>query len=244
MQPDTNDTTQLSAAIFRTNGIPEVSATWTVAHKGHFRFIDVRETHELQGPLGAAEGAENIPLGRLLNSVATLDAHQPTVLICRSGRRSAQAADMLASKGFAAVASVEGGMLAWNAEVLHRENVHADEKVANATNLHDAIFTTNGIPEVSGRWVQGNLGRFRLIDVREAYELSSNGRVLQAENIPLGQITTTAARWDKDAPLVVMCHSGGRSGRAVMALRANGFTNIASMEGGMMGWRAARLPVA
>ena len=51
----------LLAAIDRTNGVPEVDASWTHQHVGGFEFIDVREPHELQGPLGAAAGAQAAP---------------------------------------------------------------------------------------------------------------------------------------------------------------------------------------
>lgn len=233
------DAAALNAAIHRTNGEPEVSATWVNDHLGAFRFIDVREPHELTGPLGAVEAAENIPLLQLLSS-PMLDASVPTVLLCRSGRRSTLAARELTNQGFHAVASVEGGMLAWNANVLGRNNVTAEEKQVNTHKLAEATFHTNGLPEVDAAWVQGNLGAFRFIDVREPYELAAEGAVAQAENIPLQTFLQRASTGDfvRDQPMVVMCKSGGRSGRATMALVGAGFTNVASMEGGMMGWRA------
>ena len=235
-------TTTLNAAIHNTNAQPEVSPTWLAAHLGEVDLIDVREAHELQGPLGAIENARNIPLGDVLD--ADLDLDTPTVLICRSGRRSALAAEALVRQGMKAVASVEGGMLAWNDEVLHHADIHSYEKQANAKNLNEAIYTINGLPEVSAGWVSNNLGLFRLIDVRSPGELTANGRVLQSENVVLDQLMRTAEGWQRDQPIVVMCHSGGRSGRAAVALIRAGFTNIASLEGGIMGWRASRLPIA
>ncbi len=233
------------AAISRTNGVAEVSAKWASEHRGEFDFVDVREPHELQGPLGAAEGVSNVPLADFLADLGARKAERPLVLICRSGRRSAQAVSQMEGLGFSCVASVEGGTIAWNLEVLDRHDIHATEKMANATNLADAIFTYNGVEEVSSHWVQANLGRFRLIDVRESHERTGPmGHVLQAEHVPLGSLLQTARAWDKAGPLVIMCASGGRSARGTMALKQSGFSNIASMEGGIIGWNAAGLPKA
>jgi rhodanese-related sulfurtransferase len=237
------DPSVLKSAISLANGEPEVSATWVAENLGAFRFVDVREAHERTGPLGHVAESESVPLLQLLSD-PMLDATQPLVLICRSGRRSALAAQELARKGFEVVASVEGGMLAWNALVWDKHDIRLEEKDANAKNLAEATHRTNGIPEVSANWVHGNLGRFRLIDVREPFELASSGAVPQAVNVPLQSFLqrASAGEWQRDAPIVLMCQSGGRSGRVTHALVGAGFTNVASMEGGMFGWRARGLP--
>lgn len=222
----------------------EVSAAWAAAHRDAFQLLDVREPHELLGPLGHIQGVDNMPMLKILGAANGLDPSQPLVLVCRSGRRSGLAAKALAENGFKAVASVEGGMLAWNVDVLGKATMPEDEKTANAKNLGEATYRTNGLPEVSAQWVQSNIGRFRLIDVREPGELQSTGRVAQSENIPLSQFMEGADAIDRDTPLVVMCASGGRSGRVVRALETAGFQSAASMEGGMFGWKAYGLPVA
>ncbi len=227
----------------REGGDPEVKATWVAEHRGELRLVDVREPHELQGPLGAVDGVENVPLLEVLGQVDELSKGEPVVLICRSGRRSGLAAKAIRDKGGCAV-SVEGGMIAWDLDVEGRQAIAAEEKAANTAVLGEAVYRTNGLPEVSSHWVSRNLGRFRLIDVREPAELQAHGRVVQAENIPLGMFLSFANGLERDAPIVVMCASGGRSGRAVQALEGAGFTACASMEGGMFGWRAQGLPTA
>jgi|GEM_PF-1311699 len=244
MNPTNTDANVLKSAIFDNGGDPEVTAKWLSGHRDAVRLIDVREPHELKGPLGAIEGVENVPLLQLLGSGSSLDKAQPLVLICRSGRRSAQAATELRRQGVKTVASVEGGMLAWNLDVLGLDDIHTSERLANTENLRDAIFNTNGVPEVDCHWVAKNVGRFRLVDVREPAELAMTGKVAQAENVPLNSFMMSANRLDRDAPIVVMCASGGRSGRVVHALRSAGFKSVASLEGGMYGWRSARLPYA
>lgn len=234
----------LSKAIQDRNGDSEVSAKWVADHRDAVRLVDVREPHELTGPLGRIEGVENIPLLSLLAAARELEPTEPLVLVCRSGRRSGEAARLLHDRGIETVASIEGGMIAWNTDVLGNETILADERAANTANLGEAISRTNGLPEVSSRWVAANIGRFRLFDVREGHELAAHGRVAQSEHVPLETFMNNAQSLDRDAPIVVMCASGGRSGRVVRALESAGFRSVASMEGGMFGWKASALPVA
>ena len=60
------------------------------------RRIDVREADEYTGPLGHLHGAELVPLGTLEAASASWPREEPLLLICRSGGRSAKAAQALA----------------------------------------------------------------------------------------------------------------------------------------------------
>ena len=75
--------------------------------------LDVREADEYAQ--GHAPGSTLIPLGQLAQRLKELAPfkNKPVVLICRSGRRSKQATEMLEAAGFSAAANIEGGMLAW-----------------------------------------------------------------------------------------------------------------------------------
>jgi len=100
--------------------------------------------------------------------------------------------------------------------------------------------TGAGVPEVTVGWVGENLGAFRLVDVRSLEEYEGPlGHVQGSELAPLETVAQASGAWDKDAPLVVLCRSGGRSGRAATALEALGFTRVASMAGGMLVWNEA-----
>jgi sulfur-carrier protein adenylyltransferase/sulfurtransferase len=79
------------------------------------RLIDVREPHEYDaGHLG---GAVNIPLGQLPRRLGELASVQAPVFICRSGGRSMAACQMALAAGILAPANLEGGMLAWAAQI-------------------------------------------------------------------------------------------------------------------------------
>lgn len=88
------------------------------------------------------------------------------------------------------------------------------------------------------------LGEFTVIDVREPDEyVGELGHVDGAALSPLGGVPAAAAGWDKSKNYLVICRSGGRSGRAAMVLSQMGFPNVTNMTGGMLAWNAAGLPV-
>lgn len=71
--------------------------------------LDVREVDEYQA--GHIKEAENVPLGTVQKYQG--DKTKPLYVICRSGRRSEQAAQLLSLKGYD-VKNVAGGMLNWH----------------------------------------------------------------------------------------------------------------------------------
>jgi uncharacterized membrane protein YdjX (TVP38/TMEM64 family)/rhodanese-related sulfurtransferase len=78
--------------------------------------IDVRGPDEFAGPLGHIPEARNVPLGELPRRVQELGwlTEAPIVLVCRTDRRSANAAALLDATGFRNVRVLRGGMVSWN----------------------------------------------------------------------------------------------------------------------------------
>jgi sulfur dioxygenase len=102
-----------------------------------------------------------------------------------------------------------------------------------------------GIPEVTAEWVAANIGAARLIDVREPAELGGElGHVPAVELVPLATVETAARSWGREQPVIAICRSGGRSGKAALQLAALGISRTASMRGGMIAWNEHGLPVA
>jgi rhodanese-related sulfurtransferase len=84
----------------------------------------------------------------------------------------------------------------------------------------------------------------RIIDVREPAEFDAElGHIPGAELVPLATLEQAAAHWDRDAELVMVCRSGGRSSRAAATLARMGFRRVLNLRGGMLGYNAAQLPV-
>lgn len=98
---------------FTFSGIPEIDAEWVADHQSEIQLLDVRETSELESPMDRLEGALTIPLGQLRGELDSIPDDRPIVCMCRSGRRSAMAVNILRSAGFDRVANVAGGILRW-----------------------------------------------------------------------------------------------------------------------------------
>ncbi|KKB38064.1 rhodanese-like domain-containing protein [Bacillus thermotolerans] len=73
-----------------------------------------------------------------------------------------------------------------------------------------------------------------IIDVRETDEVAA-GKIPGAENIPLGLLEFRMHELDPSKEYVMVCRSGGRSGRAVQFLESRGF-QVINMSGGMLSW--------
>lgn len=78
------------------------------------QIIDVRQPDEYTGELGHIESAELIVLDTLPENLSRLSRSQPIVFVCRSGGRSARAADFAFQNGFQNAYNMEGGMIRWN----------------------------------------------------------------------------------------------------------------------------------
>nr|WP_234360009.1 rhodanese-like domain-containing protein [Streptomyces sp. DSM 15324] len=81
--------------------------------------VDVREEDEFAA--GHAPGAVHLPLSVLADGSAGLPDGRDPVLVCRSGNRSRQAAELLATRGVS-VPDMVGGMREWAAQGLPVES--------------------------------------------------------------------------------------------------------------------------
>jgi rhodanese-related sulfurtransferase len=86
------------------------------AQGAQMTLLDVREDWEIElAPVPSP--SVRIPMGQIAGRLGELDPAVPTVVICRSGGRSLQVAHYLAGRGFASVANLSGGILAWSRDV-------------------------------------------------------------------------------------------------------------------------------
>jgi len=79
-----------------------------------FQLIDVREPFEYE--VSNLNGL-NIPLSGILIEADKVSKDKPVIIQCRSGKRSAQAVMLLEQQGYNNLANLQGGILAWKAEI-------------------------------------------------------------------------------------------------------------------------------
>ncbi|MFH0934112.1 MAG: rhodanese-like domain-containing protein [Pseudomonadota bacterium] len=83
-----------------------------------------------------------------------------------------------------------------------------------------------------------------LLDVREADDYKEF-HIPNSTNIPYGRLSLRLAELEsyKDAPVMLIDHSGLRSPRALEQLQKAGFTQVFVVRGGIAEWKAAGLPL-
>ena len=76
-----------------------------------------------------------------------------------------------------------------------------------------------------------------ILDVREPKELEI-AKLEGAIHIPFGELPIRIRELEpfKDEEVVVICRSGGRSGRTVEFLRLSGFKKSVNLTGGLLAW--------
>jgi len=83
-----------------------------------------------------------------------------------------------------------------------------------------------------------------VLDVREQGEYDS-GHILNSKLVPLGKLRERIGELEKyrDKPILVVCRSGMRSASACALLGKQGFVQAYNLEGGVMAWQKASLPL-
>ena len=124
-----------------------------------------------------------------------------------------------------------------------------------------ALFLASGVmllwPEISrltgaGGSEIGTLDATRLmnqagtlvLDVRDEKEFAE-GHLPRARHVPLKELEARVGELAKfkSKPVIVTCRGGARAGAAARMLRAQGFTTVYQLKGGLAEWRKASLPV-
>jgi rhodanese-related sulfurtransferase len=99
--------------------------------------------------------------------------------------------------------------------------------------------STQQIPEITPTELKQRLDNgedIQIIDVREADEVAI-GTIPNSVHIPLGQVMARASEIDATRETVIHCKMGGRSARAIDALKRSGFAgNLLNLKGGIIAW--------
>ena len=89
-----------------------------------------------------------------------------------------------------------------------------------------------------------NREKANIVDVRSAEEFAT-GHLIGARHVPVERLQDDLSKTitDKKRPLILVCASGMRSGRALGIAKAQGFEQAHSLGGGLKIWQEANLPL-
>ena len=119
------------------------------------------------------------------------------------------------------VAFASGGLLVWPMVVRSRGS---------------SVGTTEAVRLI-------NREKGMLIDVSEPAEFAA-GHAAGSRSVPLADLETSKSLpTNKALPLIIVCPTGMRAGRAAAALRKRGYERAIALAGGSAAWREASLPI-
>ncbi|MGH9967865.1 MAG: rhodanese-like domain-containing protein [Pyrinomonadaceae bacterium] len=95
------------------------------------------------------------------------------------------------------------------------------------------------MPEITATELKQRLDNgedIQIIDVREAHEVAI-AKLPTSIHIPLDQVLNRMSEIDPNRETVVHCKMGGRSAKAIEALKRSGFSgNLLNLRGGITAW--------
>jgi rhodanese-related sulfurtransferase len=101
------------------------------------------------------------------------------------------------------------------------------------------VFDGRRLPEITPADLSDDV---LLIDVRDDEEWTA-GHAPAARHLPMMEIPGRLDELPRDRNVVVVCRVGARSAQVVAYLLAQGYDRVANLEGGMVAWVSAGLPI-
>lgn len=83
-----------------------------------------------------------------------------------------------------------------------------------------------------------------VVDIRDATEFRK-GHITESKNIPFKDLAKRSNELQgfKDKPVIIVCKIGQHAGAASKQLKAEGFTQVYKLAGGLSEWTASNLPL-
>ncbi len=204
--------------------------------------IDVRTTADWDKD-GYIEGAINIPFNDFFANLDKLPAQdQPIVVYCASGHRGAIIMMSLKLMGYENVRNLAGGLGAWKTAKLPVVGwIDWSAKWPEYIASLPEGYSTIKAPDLNTALAE--TAPF-LLDVREAGEITADGFIAGAINIPVREVLNNLDKLPaQDQPIVIYCASGARGAMIMASLQMLGYTNVKNLAGGLGAWKKAELPV-
>jgi rhodanese-related sulfurtransferase len=81
-----------------------------------------------------------------------------------------------------------------------------------------------------------------VVDVRDPADFNA-GHIPNAKHIPLADIEKRASELKLDKPIIFVCQTGTKAGKAASTLRKTGRENVFVLDAGLRAWKEAGLPI-
>ncbi len=82
----------------------------------------------------------------------------------------------------------------------------------------------------------------QLVDIRTPKEFAA-GSLAGSVNIPTEDLMAKLGTLDKNRPVILVCQNGRRTAQALKDMKGKGFAEVYTLEGGIVAWQAAKLPL-
>jgi glyoxylase-like metal-dependent hydrolase (beta-lactamase superfamily II)/rhodanese-related sulfurtransferase len=120
----------------------------------------------------------------------------------------------------------------------------SDDELPKKPEWAPVVTTYSGILEISPQWVAHHMNDVHVLDVRTSSETDEeSARIENAQLIPINELRDRLSEVPKEKPVMTICRSGKRSVLAFNILREAGWSNVASIKGGLLYWQDEGLPV-
>jgi rhodanese-related sulfurtransferase len=99
------------------------------------------------------------------------------------------------------------------------------------------------IPTLTPEQLQQKLGEYQVVDIRDASLWEEMGGIKGSLKIPLGLLSQRYSEIPKDKKVMLVDHTGKQVLAAGRFLKNQAYTDVSRLQGGMVAWTDAKLPV-
>ncbi len=218
------------------------------SHRESVYFIDVRTGEEYEQ--GRIPGFRWFPGGQCVqrsDDVAVVK-NAPIVFCCDGKARAALTASWYRQLGYEEVYALDGGISAWTAADRPLESglsvgAAFDGSIGGYAEPELLVEARKAIPLVTADDLLNDQSALVLfVDTSRDF---ARGHVPGARWVPRGWLEWQVADFapSTDARVVLTCGDGRQSLLAAATLKEMGYANVAALDGGMLNWSSAGLPV-
>ncbi len=185
--------------------------------------LDTRQ--ELAFSAAHVPGSQSIWMDGLASFAGWFLSYDRPILLVGEDNLMENISIILLRLGFDDIAGfLAGGMLSWHMSGLESDSIRTQtvQELCRQLDRADPIW---------------------ILDVRFEGELARDGRIEDAQHIPITSISERIDEVPQDREVSIFCGSGLRSMAAASYLKARGWKRLNVILGGMAGWRSVKCPL-